>query len=120
MLSTLTLWPSLLQRLLGRVAALATPAAGVRRHPSLALPLARTPGITLPVLQARTLRLRQGDVVLVREGRLWLTRTGDSQDHFLQSGTCFVASRTEAVVVESFGLAGAIYEVERAARRLGA
>jgi hypothetical protein len=117
MLSTLTLWPALLQRLLGRFT---TAATGVRRHPSLALPLARTPGITLPVLQARTLCLRQGDVVVVREGRLWLTRTGDSQDHFLQSGTCFVASRTEAVVVESFGLAGAIYEVERAARRLGA
>lgn len=111
MLSTQTLWPALLQRLLGRVAALAAPAARVRSRPALA-----PPAITLPTQQARTLRLRQGDAVVVRTGRLWLTRSGDSRDHILQPGTCFVASRSEAVVVECFGAASAVCDIERAGR----
>lgn len=70
---------------------------------------------TLPAHQVARLHLRPGDVVVVRQGRLWLTCQGDARDHVLQAGTCFVATRPEGVVIEALGGLPCRYEVERPA-----
>ncbi|WP_290873845.1 DUF2917 domain-containing protein [Aquabacterium sp.] len=79
-------------------------------------PFALAPGLCLPAAQARSLRLLPGDALVVREGRIWLTREGDRRDHFLQPGTSWVATQREVVVIEGLGEAPSRYEVERAKR----
>lgn len=79
-------------------------------------PFALAPGLCLPGGQVRSLRLQAGDALVVREGRIWLTREGDSRDHFLQPGTSFVATQREVVVIEGLGRSASTYEVERAGR----
>ncbi len=69
----------------------------------------------LSARQVARLHLRRGDVVVVRQGRLWLTCQGDARDHILQAGTCFVATRSEGVVIEALGGQPCRYEVERPA-----
>ncbi|WP_422186419.1 DUF2917 domain-containing protein [Aquabacterium commune] len=49
------------------------------------------------------LSLRQGEVLLVRRGRLWLTREGDAVDHLLEAGRGHVSTCAESVVVEAVG-----------------
>lgn len=66
---------------------------------------------TLPEGRAFRFHLLRGEAVLVREGRLWLTREGDLHDHVLAPGAGFVATRTEEVVVEAFG--GGACRIER-------
>lgn len=77
-------------------------------------PFALAPGLCLPHGQVRSLRLAAGDVVVVHQGRLWLTRPDDSRDHFLQPGTSFVAIRREVVVLEGLSQQACGYQVERA------
>jgi len=43
-----------------------------------------------------------GLVVRVREGSLWITQEGDSEDHLVRAGERFVADRTGRLVVSAF------------------
>ena len=69
-------------------------------------PPAREPACmsaTLPTGQAARLTLRRGETLLVRQGRLWLTREGDAVDHLLEPGCGHVASVPQEVVIEALG-----------------
>lgn len=68
---------------------------------------------TLPAGQADRLVLRRGEAVLVREGRLWLTREGDPVDHVLWPGAGHVASVPQEVVIEALGPQACCYERHR-------
>lgn len=68
---------------------------------------------TLPAGQAVRLKLRRGETLLVRQGRLWLTREGDPVDHVLWPGSGHVASVPQDVVIEAFGLQACHYERHR-------
>lgn len=68
---------------------------------------------TLPAGQATRLTLRRGEALLVREGRLWLTREGDPIDHVLWPGSGHVASVPQDVVIEAFGPQACRYERHR-------
>lgn len=67
----------------------------------------------LPLGEAHRLVLHRGETVLVRCGRLWLTREGDALDHLLQPGRGFVAARAEEVVVEAIGAQPCRFERHR-------
>lgn len=71
---------------------------------------------TLPTGQATRLTLRRGETLLVRQGRLWLTREGDPIDHLLQPGCGHVASAPQEVVIEALGLQACHYERHRPSR----
>lgn len=68
---------------------------------------------TLPAGQAARLTLRRGETLLVRQGRLWLTREGDPVDHVLWPGAGHVASVPQEVVIEAFGPQACNYERHR-------
>ncbi len=68
---------------------------------------------TLPAGQAARLTLRRGETLLVRQGRLWLTREGDPVDHVLWPGSGHVASVPQEVVIEAFGPQACQYERHR-------
>lgn len=68
---------------------------------------------TLPAGQAQRLMLRRGETLLVRQGRLWLTREGDPVDHVLWPGSGHVASVPQEVVIEAFGPQACSYERHR-------
>lgn len=72
--------------------------------------LAPTGPIDLPAGQAHRLRLRAGDVLLVRRGQVWMTREGDPLDHLLTPAQGHVAAHPEEVVLESFVQDGSLYE----------
>jgi len=69
--------------------------------------------VTLPAGQAARLHLRRGETLLVRHGRLWLTREGDLVDHVLTPGAGHVAAVPQEVVVEAFGQQACLYERHR-------
>ena len=73
---------------------------------------ARTPigPVALPAGQAHRLRLRAGDVLLVRQGRVWMTREGDPLDHLLTPTQGHVAACPQDVVLESCVQGGSLYE----------
>jgi len=62
--------------------------------------------------QVHHLRLRPGEVVLVRRGRVWMTREGDTLDHLLVPGRGHVAAHREAVVLQAVSAGGCVYERE--------
>jgi hypothetical protein len=66
--------------------------------------------IDLPAGQAHRLRLCAGDVLLVRRGRVWMTREGDPLDHLLTPAQGHVASHPQDVVLESCAREGSVYE----------
>ena len=66
--------------------------------------------LTLGAGAVLRLHLRSGDALQVRVGGLWLTRTGDPQDHLLQPGAGFVAARSGDVVVQAFGACACHFE----------
>lgn len=68
---------------------------------------------TLAAGQAVRLSLRRGETLLVRQGRLWLTREGDPVDHVLWPGSGHVASVPQEVVIEAFGPQACQYERHR-------
>lgn len=65
---------------------------------------------TLHAGQPARLRLRPGETLLVRQGRLWLTREGDLVDHVLSPGCGHVAAGHQEVVIEAFGAPLCCYE----------
>jgi len=69
--------------------------------------------VMLPAAQAARLHLRRGETLLVRHGRLWLTREGDLVDHVLTPGAGHVAAVPQEVVVEAFGQQACLYERHR-------
>ncbi|MCH8179059.1 MAG: DUF2917 domain-containing protein [Proteobacteria bacterium] len=73
----------------------------MRCSPGVAPP----PGVSHVLAAGQVLRLslRRGEVLRVRVGGLWLTRTGDPRDHIVQPGAGFVATRGGPVVVQAFG-----------------
>ena len=73
-------------------------------------PIARTGIVELPAGRVHRLRLRAGDVLLVRQGQVWMTRQGDPIDHLLTPSQGHVAARPEEVVLESFVRDGSAYE----------
>jgi hypothetical protein len=68
----------------------------------------------LPLGRVSRLRLQVGDTVVVRQGGLWLTRSGDGQDYFLRPGISFVATRRETVLIEGIAPQPAQFAVEPA------
>lgn len=66
--------------------------------------------VELPAGQVHRLRLRAGDVLLVRRGQVWMTREGDPLDHLLSPVQGHVAARPGDVVLESFVGGGSLYE----------
>jgi hypothetical protein len=70
-----------------------------------------TPSATLQTGQACSLTMRRGQVLLVRRGRLWMTRPNDPRDHVLQPGTSHVALQRETVVVEGLSREPCVYEL---------
>ena len=46
--------------------------------------------------------LRAGACIAVQSGRIWLTQTGDADDHFVDAGQRHVVARCGRVVIESF------------------
>ena len=46
--------------------------------------------------------LRAGACIAVQSGRVWLTQTGDADDHFIDAGQRHVVARSGRVVIESF------------------
>ncbi len=46
--------------------------------------------------------LRAGACVAVQSGRVWLTQTGDADDHIVDAGQRHVVARSGRVVIESF------------------
>jgi len=72
----------------------------------------------LPLGEAHRLALHRGETLLVRSGRLWLTREGDALDHLLQPGRGFVAAGAEDVVVEAIGAQPCRFERHRLGQRL--
>lgn len=79
-------------------------------HPAIG-PIALSEG------QVHHLRLRPGDALLVRQGRVWMTRDGDPLDHLLAPGQGHVAARMEDVVVQGCSASGCVYEREALPRR---
>lgn len=71
--------------------------------------LPNTP-IDLAPGQVHRVRLKAGELLLVREGRVWLTREGDPVDHVLVPGRGHVAPLAEEVVIESCAPTGSRYE----------
>lgn len=71
---------------------------------------------TLPAGQAVRLTLRRGETLIVRQGRLWLTREGDPVDHVLWPGSGHVAPVPQEVVIEAFGPQACSYERHRMRR----
>ena len=49
-----------------------------------------------------TFELRAGACIAVQSGRIWLTQTGDANDHIVDAGQHHVVSRGGRVVIESF------------------
>lgn len=74
--------------------------------------------VDLPVGQAHRLRLRAGDLLLVRRGRVWMTREGDPLDHLLTPTQGHVAAHPEDVVLESCTRDGSLYERQALPRRV--
>lgn len=103
-LSQLSRLPALGGRARSIVRALLRPPAMQRQSCSSA---------TLPAGQAARLTLRRGETLLVRQGRLWLTREGDPVDHVLWLGSGHVASVPQEVVIEAFGPQDCHYERHR-------
>lgn len=68
--------------------------------------------------QVHRLRLRAGEVLLVRRGQVWMTRQGDPLDHLLTPSQGHVAARSEDVVIESFVRDGSLYERQALPRRV--
>jgi len=64
------------------------------------------------------LRLPRGARIAVSAGRLWLTETGDLDDHFLGAGECHVVRRGGQVLLEGDSARLAEFEVTLP-RRLG-
>lgn len=64
----------------------------------------------LPAGQAHRVRLRAGDALLVRHGRVWMTREGDPIDHLLTPEAGHVAACAQEVVLESCDRSGSLYE----------
>ena len=62
--------------------------------------------------QVHHLRLKPGDALLVRQGRIWMTRDGDVLDHLLAPGQGHVAARREDVVLQGCSAGGCVYERE--------
>jgi hypothetical protein len=46
--------------------------------------------------------LRAGACIAVQSGRVWLTQTGDADDHFVDAGQRHVVACSGRVVIESF------------------
>lgn len=55
---------------------------------------------------------RAGSRWHVDAGRVWLTQTGDGQDHFLAAGQCWIAARHGRVVLEAEGPMAAVLRPE--------
>lgn len=64
----------------------------------------------LPAGQAHRVRLRAGDALLVRHGRVWMTREGDPIDHLLTPEAGHVAACAQEVVLESCDRRDSLYE----------
>lgn len=79
---------------------------------------APTGPVDLPAGQAHRLRLRAGDVLLVRRGRVWMTREGDPLDHLLSPTQGHVAACPQDVVLESCIRDGSLYERQTLPRRV--
>lgn len=59
-------------------------------------------GLTLEAGAIVDLRpARPGERVEVRDGRVWITQTGDARDHVLEAGETFLPSRRGLVVVQA-------------------
>ncbi|MBH1988395.1 MAG: DUF2917 domain-containing protein [Burkholderiales bacterium] len=89
------------------------------RGPTHPRPLPRGPvdqPVELPAGSVHRLRLRAGDALLVRRGRVWMTRSGDLRDHLLTPGQGHVAPRSEDVVLESVAQGGSVYECQASLR----
>jgi hypothetical protein len=85
---------------------------------TLNLPLSPTaaeaggPIVVLNPGRARTLAVRATERLEVLQGRLWLTRRGDLDDHFLHDGEQIVFGRREQVVIESDGPEPARFRID--------
>jgi hypothetical protein len=55
---------------------------------------------------ARCVSLRAGDSLHVQQGVLWLTRSGDAQDHVLAAGQCWQAEAAQQVWLGAASAAG--------------
>jgi hypothetical protein len=65
-------------------------------------PVAASPQTeTLAPGEVRTLRLEAGASLIVSDGLLWLTFSGDSSDHLLTAGTTFNFPRGALVVMQA-------------------
>jgi hypothetical protein len=75
---------------------------------------ARSPSgpIALREGQVHHLHLKPGDALLVRQGRVWMTRDGDLLDHLLAPGQGHVAARREDVVLQGCSAGGCVYQRE--------
>ena len=57
---------------------------------------------------------RNGVEIVCLEGSVWVTQTGDSEDHVVRAGGSFVSWKRGKVVVQAMGSAGlAIWEPAR-------
>ena len=63
---------------------------------------ARDPFIRLAAHATLAGRLPAGACIAVHSGRIWLTQTGDANDHFIEAGQRHVVARGGRVVIESF------------------
>ncbi len=74
------------------------------------MPITPDAPTTLPAGKAHRVRLRAGDALLVRHGRVWMTREGDPIDHLLTPEAGHVAACAQEVVLESCDRSGSLYE----------
>jgi len=77
--------------------------AGASPHPPMALAHGATLRLSLP----------RGACIDVASGRIWLTETGDPDDHFVAAGGCHVVRRGGRVVIEGDSQAPARLRVTR-------
>ena len=66
--------------------------------------------VCLPPGWVRRVRLRAGEGLWVREGRVWMTREGDPVDHVLTAGQVRVAERAEVWVLQSCAVGASLCE----------
>jgi hypothetical protein len=78
---------------------------------ALAAPAFRLPE-TLRLPRGRAITLAPGACVLqVDAGRIWLTRSGDLDDHFIAAGKCFEHDGAGLVVIECDGASAAVLRI---------
>ncbi len=46
---------------------------------------------------------RPGTTIICKNGTLWVTQTGDVEDHIIKAGDCYTSPRHGMVVIEAIG-----------------